>query len=121
MEELRWHCTREIGQLQSNARAAGTNMQSNKIELEIIKGSLNDKVDHSTMEAYLAQLDEAHSEGEMRFNLNELEGRFTILQEHMNNFGKNAQQGFTDVEDNMMETERSNARAERAFGEAPMR
>ena len=54
MEELRWYCIREIGQLQSNARAAGKNMQSNKIELEILKGRLNDKVDHSTMEAHIA-------------------------------------------------------------------
>ena len=44
-----------------------------------MKGRFNDTVDHPTMEAYIAQLDGQHNDGEMRFNPNELEAVSTFF------------------------------------------
>ena len=101
MEDLRWYCIREIGNLQETARASGKNAYNLKMEVDILKGRVGTK-----SEAHLVQDEFTKLRGETRDEMVNLmadidttgtETKLVMVNDLVTAFGAQVQETFRHV------------------------
>ena len=101
MEDLRWYCTRETGNIQETARASGKNVYHMKMELDILKGRVGTKSEAHLVQDEFTKLREDTRTEMVNFMADVdtagMEAKLATINDLVATFGSQVQEAFRHV------------------------